>query len=122
MKGSDHPHGFLIDAKNRRAYISCEGNNRLIVADLADMKATQNLPVADGPDVLALDQSLGRLYVGCEGGEIDVFQETSSGLTPIGDFRAPNAHTVSVDQKTHRVFIALKNVNGKPEMWVLKPK
>jgi DNA-binding beta-propeller fold protein YncE len=122
LKGSDHPHGFTIDSKNRLAYISCEGNNKLLVADLDTMAVKQSFDVHDGPDVLALDEGLHRLYVACEGDAVDVFQIESSRLKSLGSFHAPNAHTVSVDQKTHRVYIALEKVDGKPMMWVLEPR
>lgn len=121
LAGCDGPHGFYIDVKRRLAYISCEGNNKLIVAELPTMKVRQTFDVTEGPDVLAMDQSLGRLYVACEGGAVDGFAVTPSGLTHLGDFHAANAHTVSVDEKTHRVYVALKDVGGKPEMWVLEP-
>ncbi|MBS1716625.1 MAG: YncE family protein [Armatimonadetes bacterium] len=121
LAGSDHPHGFYIDAPKRIAYISCEGNNKLLVADLRSMKVLQSFDVTEGPDVLAFDEGLQRLYVGCEGGAVDVFAAGKQGLRPMGKFRAANAHTVSVDQTTHLVYVALKNVGGKPSLWVLKP-
>ncbi len=121
LAGSDHPHGFFIDTPKRLAYISCEGNNKLLVAALDTMIVSQSFDVTEGPDVLAFDEGLQRLYVACEGGAVEVFQASKSGLKGIGQFRAPFAHTVAVDQKTHRVFIALKNVGGKPELWILKP-
>ncbi len=121
LAGSDHPHGFYIDSPKQLAYISCEGNNKLIVADLKTMKVMQSFDVTEGPDVLAFDEQLQRLYVACEGGAIDVFQSAKGTITPIGRYKAPNAHTVSVDQKSHRVFIALKNVGGKPQLWILAP-
>ena len=89
--------------------------------DLATMKVLQSFDVTEGPDVLAFDEGLQRLYVGCEGGAVDVFHADVGGLTAIGKFSAPNAHTVSVDQKTHRVFVALKNAGGKPSLWILAP-
>jgi DNA-binding beta-propeller fold protein YncE len=121
LKGSDHPHGFTIDSARRLAYISCEGNNKLLVAELRTMRVLQSFDVTDGPDVLALDEGLGRLYLGCEGGAVDVFQTVAGGLRSLGRFSAPNAHTVSVDPKTHRVYVALKNVGGKPVLWILRP-
>jgi len=121
LMGSDHPHGFTIDSPKHLAYISCEGNNKLLVADLRTMKVEQSFDVTEGPDVLAFDEGLQRLYVACEGGAVDTFQSEKGHLRAIGKFRAPNAHTISVDQKTHRVYIALKSVNGRPELWVLEP-
>lgn len=121
IDGSDHPHGFVIDSAKHLAYISCEGNNKLLVADLRTMKVLQSFDVTEGPDVLVIDEGLQRLYVACEGGAVDVFRIGKQGLKSIGKFSAPAAHTLSVDQKTHLVYIALKNVNGRPELWILEP-
>lgn len=121
LKGSDHPHGFYIDSPKHLAYISCEGNNKLLVVDLRSISVLQTFDVTEGPDVLAFDEGLQRLYVACEGGAVDVFQVGNKGLSPIGKFSAANAHTVSVDSKTHRVYLALKSVNGRPELWILEP-
>ncbi len=121
LPGSHHPHGFLVDDERGLAYVSCEGNAKLLVVDLGSMKVIQTLPVGSGPDVLAFDLGLRRLYVACESGVVNVFQEAGGKLTDIGAVRAPHSHTVSVDQKTHRVYLALKDVGGKPVLWVMEP-
>jgi len=58
LKGGDHPHGFYVDSLHNKAYISCEGDAKLIVFDLASHKEMQVLEVGDGPDVLAFDKKL----------------------------------------------------------------
>lgn len=121
VAGSQEPHGFVIDSARHRAYISCEGNDKLMVAELPSMKVLQTFDVTRGPDVLAIDEGLKRLYVACEGGAVEVFQIKDGGLKSLGKFSAPAAHTVSVEQKTHRVYLALQNVGGKPQMWILEP-
>jgi hypothetical protein len=35
-------------------------------------------------------------------------------LDPISDVRASHAHTVSVDPRTHRVYLPLENIGGRP--------
>ncbi len=122
LAGSDHPHGFTLDSDAGIAYISCEGNNKLLVADIRTMKVRQSFDVTNGPDVLALDEKLGRVYVACEGGAVEVFKIGRDGLSRLGKFEAPAAHTIAVDPTTHRVYLALKSVDGKPMMWVLEPK
>ena len=120
-----HPHGFLIDEPNRLAFITCEGDARLLVLDLRTMRTTATLRTADDPDVLALDPGLHRLYVGCESGAISVFAERFDGdrgtLVPIGEYRTPHAHSVSVDPTTHRVYVPLEEVSGKPTLRILEP-
>lgn len=119
LPGSDHPHGFTVSGGI--AYVSCEGNDKLLVVNLRTMKVSQSFSVTSGPDVLVVDEGLKRLYVACEGGTVDVFEIALGGLKPLGKFSAPAGHTVSVDPKTHRVYLALKNVAGQPELWILEP-
>lgn len=117
----DHPHGFLIDEPNRLAFVSCEGDARLLVVDLRTMRTTATHRVGDDPDVLALDPGLGRLYVACESGVVSVFEERGGALAPLGEYRAPHAHSVSVDPATHRVYLPLENVGGRPVLRTTSP-
>jgi DNA-binding beta-propeller fold protein YncE len=122
----DHPHGFLIDEPNRLAFVTCEGDAKLLVVDLRTMRTTGTLRTAGDPDVLALDAELGRLYVGCEAGAVSVFDERLGGdrasLVPLGEYRAPHAHSVAVDPRTHRLYVPLEDVNGKPVLRILEPR
>lgn len=121
LPGSDHPHGFALDEPGRLAFVSCEGNAALLVIDLRTMKVTQTLKVADGPDVLAWDAELRRLYVASESGALADFRLDGATLRAVGEVRAPHAHTVAVDPRTHRVYLPLENVNGHPLLRILEP-
>jgi DNA-binding beta-propeller fold protein YncE len=121
LAGSDHPHGFTIDAPDRLAFISCEGNAALIVLDLRTMKPIQQLKVANDPDVLAWDAGWRRLYVSAESGALSAFWLDGSALEPVGEVRAPHAHTVSVDPRTHRVYLPLENIGGRPVLRIYEP-
>src|SRR6266496_2935634 len=48
--------------------------------------------------------------------ELDgTLKDAGCNLEKIGEgFFAANAHTVAVDQRTHRVYLPLQNVGGKP--------
>jgi DNA-binding beta-propeller fold protein YncE len=121
LDGAEQPHGFALDEDGRLAFVSCEGNARLLVIDLRDMTVTQQLRIADDPDVLAWDAVLRRLYVGAESGVLSTFWLDGAKLQPLGDVRAPHAHTVSVDPRTHRVYLPLENVNGHPLLRIFEP-
>jgi len=121
LAGADHPHGFELDQVGRLAFISCEGNGALLVVDLRTMKVIQTLVVADGPDVLAWDAEWRRLYVASESGVLSAFWLDDRTLRPIGQLRAPHAHTVSVDPRSHLVYLPLENVNGRPVLRILEP-
>ncbi|MDQ6831060.1 MAG: YncE family protein [Gemmatimonadota bacterium] len=117
----DHPHGFLIDEPHRLAFVTCEGDSQLLVVDLRTMKTTNSLKIPGGPDVLAFDPELQRLYVACESGSLAVFEARDGALTSLGEYRAPHAHTVAVDPSTHRVYLPLQDVDGKPLLRILAP-
>jgi DNA-binding beta-propeller fold protein YncE len=121
LAGSDHPRGFAIDEPGRLAFISCEGNGKLLVVDLRTMKVLSTHTVGDDPDVLAWDAAWRRLYVASESGVLISFVADGPELHAIGEIRAPHAHTVSVDPRTHRVYLPLENIDGHPVLRILTP-
>ena len=122
LPGRDHPHGLFIDSPHRLAFVACEGNARLLVFDLNSLRVTGSYSVGDDPDVLAFDPALQRLYVAAESGVITVFEERERALQLLGEYRAPAAHSVSVDPATHRVYLPLENVGGRPVLRILSPR
>ena len=121
LAGSDHPHGFTIDESGRLLFMSCEGNAALLVLDLRTMAVIQRLEVPADPDVLAWDPVWRRLYVAAESGALTAFWLDERTLRPVGEVRAPHAHTVSVDPRTHLVYLPLENVNGRPVLRIYTP-
>jgi DNA-binding beta-propeller fold protein YncE len=122
LTGCKGSHGLLIDSPNRLAFASCEENAKLVVFDLQSKKATAMLSVGGDPDVLAFDNSLGRLYVSAESGIVAIFDERDRALLKVGEgLFAPNAHSVAVDTLTHRVYFPLQNLGGKPVLRIALP-
>ncbi len=121
IAGSDHPHGFTLDEPGRLAFITGEGNALLQVLDLRTMRILSSHRVGDDPDVLAWDPSSRRLYVASESGVVSIFQVDGTSVRSVGEMRAPHAHTVSVDPRTHRVYFPLENVGGRPVLRAMSP-
>jgi hypothetical protein len=121
LPGADHPHGFTLDEIGRLAFISCEGNANLLVVDLRTKRVRSTHSVGDAPDVLAWDAAWRRLYVASESGVVSTFVVDDHGTHPAGDVRAPHAHSVAVDPRTHRVYLPLENVDGRPLLRVMVP-
>ena len=121
LAGSEHPHGFTLDEEARLLFMTSEGNATLQVIDLRTMKVLAQHKTGDGPDVLAWDPEWRRLYVASEGGVLSAFWLDGTALKPAGEVRAPHAHTVSVDPRTHRVYLPLENVDGKPLLRIYEP-
>jgi len=115
-------HGLYVDGANRLAFIACEENARLLVIDLDTGQENGRFDTGDTPDVLAFDQGLHRLYVASESGVVTVFDEQDRTLHQKASGKlADNAHTVAVDQTTHRVYFPLQDINGHPVLRVMDP-
>jgi DNA-binding beta-propeller fold protein YncE len=121
LDGADGPHGLLINAPKRLGFVACEGNSKLLVIDLETFRVIQSFSTGDGPDVLAFDPELNRLYVATESDVVSIFQLKEKTLEKLEDLRVgPNAHTVSVNPKNHELYFPLKNVDGHPVLRVMK--
>ena len=117
--GIEGPHGFLVDAERRVAYVTGEANGRLGVLDLRARRVVRTYRVGDGPDVLALDPGRHRLFVASESGVIAAFDIQADTLVPLPSYRAPRAHSVAVDPATHLVYAPLENAGGRPVLRIL---
>ncbi len=92
------------------------------MVDLTAKKMTAIHSVGSDPDVLAFDRGLKRLYVSAESGVVTILDEQDRDLAEVGQkFFAKNAHSVSVDQTTHRVYFPLNDVGGKPVLRITMP-
>ena len=116
-------HSLLIDAPRRLAFVTCDGNARLLTLNLRTLKFTGVFKVGDSPDVLAFDSTLRRLYVSAESGVVGVFAETARSVRPLGlRFLAAEAHSVAVDPQTHLVYFPLQQGStGGPQLLIMRP-
>ncbi len=122
LPGVKGNHGLLIDAAERRAYIACEDDHRLLVVDLKSRQVVFSADTGDGPDVLDYDPGLQRLYVAAESGVVAVFAMDGGAIRAISTERlAPSAHVVAVDRTTHDVFFPLQQVSGRTALWIMRP-
>ncbi|MGH6993491.1 MAG: hypothetical protein ACREEH_09165 [Caulobacteraceae bacterium] len=123
LPGCSGNHGLLIDAPRRLAFIACEADARLIALSLATRTRIGEESVGRGPDVLAYDPGLRRLYVASESGVVSVFRVGDGEIAKLGEaFLADDAHTVAVDPKTHLVYFPLRKVGGRAVLRIMAPR
>jgi len=121
LAGCQGSHGVFINDAERRAYIACEDNAKLVNFDLDTKKQLQVLPVGDSPDVLAFDAGQKILYVACESGHLTAFTTTGGALQSLWDiYVGPTAHTIAVDPRSHLLYLPLENQNGKPVLRIVR--
>jgi len=122
LPGAQGNHGLLIDAVHRLAFVACVGNNKLLLIDLTSMQVVASYPVGKNPDVLALDEGPGLLYVAAESGVLTVFKQEGKSLRELGrSLFAPHAHSVVINKEAHEVYFPLENINGRPVLRIARP-
>jgi YVTN family beta-propeller protein len=116
--GCVSPHGMVLDAERRFAFVGCQGNAKLAVMDMQTMQVTSLQPVGKTPDVLVFEPLLRLVYVAAEDGIVSIFSEDP--LKP-GNVRlvtnpnaGPNAHTIGLDTETRHVYLPTANILGAP--------
>ena len=122
LAGAKGNHGLLIEPEQRRAFIACEGNAKLLVLDLQTKKVIESYDVGDDPDVLAYDSGRHELYIAAESGIVSLFRVESGRTMKMGEgVLGPNAHVVAVDSETHKSYFPLKNFGGKTVLRIMIP-
>jgi DNA-binding beta-propeller fold protein YncE len=123
LPGARGNHGLYIDAASRRAFIACEGNDKLMVLDLASRRILSSFDLGGEPDVLAFDPASGWLYVAGESGIVSLFKVEPAKVSKLGEgYLGPNAHVVAVDPATHLAYFPLKDVGGRSVLRVTAPR
>jgi DNA-binding beta-propeller fold protein YncE len=101
-----HPHGLALDVQTRRLF--CAGQNgKLAVMDSMTGKVITSVDIASGVDQIAFDLEKRRVYCASSSGVVSVVEETANGAVSLGNITtAPGAKTITVDPKTHAVWVA----------------
>src|SRR5438874_2126351 len=103
VAGPRFPDGIAYAPDARRVFVSDESGRRDFVIDAAT------------------DSVMARIELDGEAGVVAVFGARDGSLVQLGWYRAPKAHSVAVDPATHRVYLPLADVSGRPVLRVLVP-
>ena len=122
--GCEGPSSLAMDFTSRRLFAVCSGNARLFVLDPDQHRIVTNLPIGSGPDSVAYDATLHRIYSAGIGGVLNVVQQDApDSYRPLDAIRTHvGAHTLAVDPATHKVYVAYASVLTAPRVAVFTPK
>jgi DNA-binding beta-propeller fold protein YncE len=123
LKPCQSPTGIAIDPSSRRAFVVCGKNALLVVFDLERHRIVASLAIGTGPDAVAYDPSLKRIYATGLGGRVSVTRQLSADSYRNLDLVSTHfaAHTLAVDPETHKVYVGYASLFAMPRIAVFSP-
>ena len=118
------PSGMAIDSEQRRLFAVCSGNATLVVFDLESHRIITALRIGGGPDSVAFDPPLHRIYTAGKAGKLTVIQQDGPDAYRVLDeiHTHYGARTLTVDTVSHKVFVAYASLLARPRIAVFSPK
>jgi DNA-binding beta-propeller fold protein YncE len=112
------PTGMAIDSEHHRIFTVCSRNAMLVIFDIDRHQVIASVPIGSGPDVVAFDPGLNRIY-----GKLSVVQQdTPDAYRKLEDISTHyGAHTLVLDPETHRVFVGYASLFNHPRIAVFSP-
>jgi YVTN family beta-propeller protein len=124
LAGCIEPSGMAIDEVARRLFIGCSGNAMLVVFDLESRHVTAMIPIGGGPDSIAFDAALHRIYTAGKAGMMTVIQQSSPDSYAVLDSIELHygAHTLVVDPATSTVYVGYASLLVRSRVAVFSPR
>ncbi len=119
----EDPSGLAMDRKTNRLFIAC-GNKLLIVLDPANGKVIASLPIGDKVDGAGFDSLTKRAYASNGEGSLTVIQEYGKNRFEVLETvpTQKGARTLTVDSKTHHIYLPTAEFGPAPEPTPDHPK
>jgi DNA-binding beta-propeller fold protein YncE len=123
LKGCEMPTNLAIDDADRRLFIACGKASKLAVFDLDQHRVVATVPIGFGADSVAYDAQLRRIYVTGFTGLLSVISQDGPDTYRVADtIRLHlNAHTLTLDPATHRLFVGYSSLAIPPRVAVFTP-
>src|SRR3981081_256296 len=117
------PTGMAIDSEQRRLFAVCSHNSTLVVFDLEKHQVITSLKIGGGPDSVAFDATLRRIYAAGKSGKLDVVQQDGPDTYRVLDQISTHygAHTLVVDPASHQVFVGYASLFNHPRIAAFSP-
>jgi YVTN family beta-propeller protein len=123
LNGCAAPSGMAIDPSERRLFVVCASNARLVIFSLDTHSVIGSLPIGGGPDSVGFDPALHRLYTTGRSGVLSVIQQDSpDSYRRLDQINLHyGAHTLAVDPGTHKVYVGYASLLAPARLAVFVP-
>jgi YVTN family beta-propeller protein len=105
LSPAEGPTGLAVDLKTKRLFAGCD--KQLIVVDYTNGKIINRLPIGDGCDGVAFDDTYKYVFASCGEGILSIAEEDAAGNCKIIDNvkTKRSARTIINNPVTHDVFL-----------------
>ena len=124
LQGCKAPTGMAFDEIHRRLFIACGANAVLAVFDLTEHRVVAAIPIGKGPDSVAFDSGLHRIYTTGKSGALVVIQQDEPNKYRTLDtvHLHYGAHTLTLDPRTHALYVGYAGLLVNPRVAVFIPR
>lgn len=119
----EEPSGLAIDRKHHRLFSVCS-NKLMVVLNADNGHVVTTLPIGSGTDAAAFDPETGFAFSSNGEGTLTVVHEDSPDKYTVVENVATQrgARTMTLDQKTHRVFLVTAEFGPTPAPTAERPR
>lgn len=126
IKSAGANYSMALDEANRRLFVGCRKEPKLVVLDLDSGKEISSVPIPGDIDDLFYDAKRKRLYASCGEGFLAVMRQIDADRCEV-TAKLPTgklARTCFFDPNTDRLFLAVPRQEGKegPELWIYRAR
>ena len=115
ITGCEEPSGLALNAAGRQLYAVC-GNQVMAVMDATSGHVLGTVPIGGGADGAGYDPGAGLAFASCGDGVLMVIAQEASGVPKVAQSlpTQPGARTMTLDERTHRIFLVTANFGDAP--------
>lgn len=115
IKPCEEPSGLAIDVKKSVLFSVC-GNKMMAVTDAKTLKVIATPEIGQGPDAAGFDPGTGEAFSSNgRDGTLTVVKEVKGKWEAVDTVKTePTARTMTVDPKTHRIYLSSAEIGGTP--------
>src|SRR5438876_1119784 len=108
--------GMAIDLAHHRLFLGC-GNRMMVMMDSTSGKVVVTVPIGRGVDANAFDPGTQLAFSSCGDGTVTIAHEDAPDKLTVVQTLATErgAKTMTLDPKTHRIYLASAKFEAQPE-------
>jgi DNA-binding beta-propeller fold protein YncE len=113
---AEGPTGLAIDVKNKKLFAACSGSKTMAVVDIPSFKVVATPAVGQGTDGAGFDSGAGLAFSSNGEGTLSIVKLVNGKYDTVDTVTTERgARTMTVDEKTHHVYLLAAEYGPAPE-------